>query len=96
MSSANNPNLNSWVEVKPNSDFPIQNLPFGIFNSKDNTPRVCTAIGDFAVDLDKMNQLGFFSDLKIARNIFENRYLNDFISLGRKQPMQCVKESRNY
>ena len=32
--AANNPNLTSWVDVPENSDFPIQNLPFGVFEQK--------------------------------------------------------------
>ncbi len=85
MIAANNPQLKSWIEVSPDSDFPIQNLPFGVFTSRENTPRLCSAIGDYVVDLDKMNQLGFFTDLQIPRNIFENRYLNEFIALGKKK-----------
>ena len=41
----------SWVEVSSESDFPIQNLPFGIFESKNNRPRVGVAIGDKVLDL---------------------------------------------
>lgn len=33
MIAANNPNLKSWVSVPENSDFPIQNLPFGIIGN---------------------------------------------------------------
>ena len=34
MIKANDPKLKSWVEVSSDSDFPIQNLPFGIFSTK--------------------------------------------------------------
>ena len=34
MINANDPKLKSWVEVPNNSDFPIQNLPFGIFSTE--------------------------------------------------------------
>ena len=33
MLKSNNPNLKSWVEVQVDSDFPIQNLPFGVFSN---------------------------------------------------------------
>ncbi|HEY4304331.1 MAG TPA: fumarylacetoacetase [Gemmatimonadaceae bacterium] len=50
-----NPELKSWVESAndPNSDFPIQNLPFGVFRraDSDETPRVGVAIGDQIFDL---------------------------------------------
>ena len=32
--NANDPSLTSWIEVEKNSDFPIQNLPFGIFKTE--------------------------------------------------------------
>ena len=35
---ANDPNLKSWIEVPANSDFPIQNLPFGVFHPKNGAP----------------------------------------------------------
>lgn len=50
------PNLTSWVESAddPNTDFPIQNLPFGVFRRKDrpqDQPRIGVAIGDSVFDL---------------------------------------------
>ena len=50
MSRANNPQLKSWVEVKPDSDFSIQNLPFGIFKTANRNPRVGVAIGEYFRD----------------------------------------------
>ncbi|MEL6867787.1 MAG: fumarylacetoacetase, partial [Bacteroidota bacterium] len=83
MIKANRPNLQSWVDVPENSDFPIQNLPFGIFQTASTGPRLCSAIGNQVIDLFKLSQLGFFTDLQIERSIFENRYLNDFMALGK-------------
>mgnify|MGYP001300743536 CR=1 FL=1 len=37
MIKANDPNLKSWMEVPSDTDFPIQNLPFGIFSTKTKT-----------------------------------------------------------
>ncbi|MGY8916956.1 MAG: fumarylacetoacetase, partial [Flavobacteriales bacterium] len=45
MIEANNPSLNSWLEVPADSDFPIQNLPFGIFSTSSLSPRSGVAIG---------------------------------------------------
>ena len=40
--------LVSFIEVSPESDFPIQNIPFGVFSPAAGAPpRVGTAIGDF-------------------------------------------------
>lgn len=81
MIEANDPNLKTWVEVPENSDFPIQNLPFGIFKS-ENGPRVGVAIGKQVLDLAILNKLGYFSKLGIEQSVFENQYLNDLIALG--------------
>lgn len=45
--------LRSWVESANslNSDFPIQNLPYGVFRRDGRTPRVGIAIGDQILDL---------------------------------------------
>jgi len=48
------PKLRSWVESanRPGTDFPIQNLPYGIFGTKyDSDPGAGVAIGDFILDL---------------------------------------------
>jgi fumarylacetoacetase len=84
MIKANNPNIKSWLNIPANSDFPIQNLPFGIYQKKGQAPRVCSALGDHIVDLYRLSELGFFADLNIPKAILENQYLNDFIALGKK------------
>ena len=58
--TANNPNRKSWLEVSKNSDFPIQNIPFGVFITKDDIITIGTRIGDFAIDLGALHQLGYF------------------------------------
>ncbi|MEN0006312.1 MAG: fumarylacetoacetase [Bacteroidota bacterium] len=83
MIKANNPSLKSWVPVPDGSDFPIQNLPFGIFRKEDQAPRVCTAIGAHIADLFVLAEHGFFDDLAIDKTVFEQDYLNDFIALGK-------------
>jgi len=54
---ANNPDLKSWVNVENNSDFPIQNLPFGIFSIEGDSPRVGVAIGSKILDLKVLFEL---------------------------------------
>jgi fumarylacetoacetase len=86
MSNLSDPNLKSWVEVPENSDFPIQNLPFGIFRTPSNqAPRVCTAIGNFVVDLAVMNYLSLFDELDISSEVFNNRFLNELMALGKEK-----------
>ncbi len=47
----NDPALVSWVESAAGSDFPIQNLPLGIFSVGQRRRRAGVAIGDFVLDL---------------------------------------------
>lgn len=83
MIKANDPQLKSWIEVDKNSDFPIQNLPFGVFKTQSSSPRVGIAIGDHVLDLAVLNKLGFLKNLNIDNSVFTNQYLNDFIALGK-------------
>lgn len=85
MIKANDPSLRSWVEVAPDSDFPIQNLPFGVFRTDELAPRLCTAIGDQVADLLVLAEHGFFADLDIDLAVFSSPYLNDFIALGKEK-----------
>jgi fumarylacetoacetase len=59
MLPSNDPSLRSWVTVPPKSDFPIQNLPFGIFKTRYQPAAAGVAIGDFGVDLVYLHEHGF-------------------------------------
>ncbi|MGV2480234.1 UNVERIFIED_CONTAM: fumarylacetoacetase, partial [Salmonella enterica subsp. enterica serovar Weltevreden] len=48
---ANNPQLSSWIATHSHSDFPIQNLPFGIYSDASVLHHACSAIGDYVIDL---------------------------------------------
>ncbi len=74
----------SWLNIASDSDFSIHNFPFGIYKlDEESEPRACSAIGDYVVDLAIANNLAFFDGLNISNKVFENQYLNDFISLGK-------------
>ena len=62
MSPANDPSLSSWVNVPEESDFPIQNLPFGIFSTADRDARPGVAIGAHILDLKVLSDNGFLND----------------------------------
>ena len=54
MNETHDPSLTSWIESanSPDTDFPIQNLPFGVFSRKgDAERRVGVAIGDQIIDI---------------------------------------------
>ena len=82
--SANNPDRNSWLHVSKNSDFPIQNIPFGVFLTRDDIITIGTRIGDTAIDLGALHQLGYFEGIPLTDDIFLQDSLNDFIADGRK------------
>lgn len=48
---ANDPALRSWVDVPAHSDFPIQNLPFGVGSKDGEDYSAYSRIGDLAIDL---------------------------------------------
>ncbi len=81
---ANNPTKKSWINVDKNSDFPIQNIPFGVFLTRDDVITIGTRIGDHAIDLGALHQLGYFKDIPLTDDIFLQDTLNDFIADGRK------------
>jgi len=80
---ANNPALTSWIEVEANTDFPIQNLPFGVYSDSATKHHLCSAIGNYIIDLYELANLGYLSNLSINKEVFNNNYLNDFIDLGK-------------
>lgn len=82
--TANDPNRKSWLPVDKDSDFPIQNIPFGVFLTRDDVITVGTRIGDFAIDLGALHQLGYFEGIELTDDIFLQDNLNDFISDGKK------------
>lgn len=82
--SANDPNRKSWLHVPQNSDFPIQNIPFGVFITKDDVVTIGTRIGDFAIDMGALQQLGYFEGIELTDDMFMQDTLNDFISDGKK------------
>jgi fumarylacetoacetase len=83
MPHPNDPKLRSFIAVDPSSDFPIQNLPYGVFSAKDGlAPRVGVAIGNYVLDL-----WGLAQDCRIdvvEPAVFAAPTLNPFMALGPK------------
>ena len=80
---ANNPELSSWIDVNLESDFPIQNLPFGVFSIKNSSARIGVAIGEQILDLKELFELGYLADLGFQLSDFDNCYLNDMMIHGK-------------
>ncbi|MBW7057592.1 fumarylacetoacetase [Paracoccus bogoriensis] len=75
------PSLRSWVAAAndENGDFPLQNLPYGVFSDKGRPPRCGVAIGDMILDLAECEARGLLD----AKGTFRAPQLNDFMALGR-------------
>src|SRR4051812_24458958 len=79
--------LSSWVESAqtPGSDFPIQNLPFGVFKrtGRNDPPRVGAAIGDQILDIAACADEGLLTEpARSAAERCRQPQLNDLMALG--------------
>lgn len=81
---ANNPLLKSWIEVPENCDFPIQNLPFGIFSLEGDSPRVGVAIGEKIIDLKELFELGYLDETPFELADFDAAVLNPMMLRGKE------------
>src|SRR5579863_2263850 len=81
MPNPNDPALRSFIPVDAASDFPIQNLPYGVFSTAAlPAPRVGVAIGDLVLDLWELEQDG---RLDVGNHgVFAGPTLNPFMALG--------------
>ncbi len=82
MDPTTDPRLRSWVPVPPESHFPIQNLPYGVFRRVSNpneSGRICVAIGDQALDLRVLHEERLLENAALGWS----EQLNEFLALGR-------------
>jgi fumarylacetoacetase len=79
------PALKSWVQsANGHPDFPIQNLPLGVFSIGANAPRIGIAIGDHILDVESARLHLETSDthLLAALNACATPPLNALLALG--------------
>lgn len=70
------------IDIRTDSEFPIQNLPYGVFSTKENpSPRVGTRLGDHVVDLSILDAEGRFGE---RYGFFADSSLNRFMASGRE------------
>jgi fumarylacetoacetase len=77
----------SWVESanQSTSDFPLQNLPFGVFSTRTLDPRIGVAIGDRVLDVRLCAEQGLLRALEPAlQQACTAAALNRIMALGRK------------
>ena len=76
------PHIRSWVETAPDSPFPIQNLPYGVFSDEGGT-RCGVAIGDRVLDLARAESAGLFANTGLEHDTFRSPSLNAFLAHSR-------------
>ncbi|MCP9291118.1 fumarylacetoacetase [Gracilimonas sediminicola] len=76
--------LKSFIEVDADSHFPIQNLPYGAYETEQGEIHLCSAIGEYIIDLFALDEEGLF-DGPVLNNqyAFQDSTLNYFMSLGK-------------
>src|SRR5262245_20218227 len=86
MNPTNDHTLRSWVPVPPDSDFPIQNLPVGIFRpTSGGDPRAGVAIGESVLDLSVLEASSLFNGPVLRHHrVFGQSALNAFLALGKE------------
>lgn len=68
------------IQVHPDSDFPIQNLPYGVFSTAaDPSPRIGTRLGDWVIDLSVLDHEDLFDR---RYGFFDDSSLNRFMAAG--------------
>ena len=79
------PSLRSFIDVASDSDFPIHNLPYGVFKtSATSRPRIGVAIGDEVLDLAVLAEKGLLSGGDLGDgSVFREPTLNALMALGR-------------
>jgi fumarylacetoacetase len=75
--------MKSWIGIPSDSDFTLENIPFGIF-STGVPARAGIAIGNQVLDLVVLQESGLLDGLGLPEGIFERPVLNAFMALGKK------------
>ena len=84
MDETHDPSLESWVEAAntPGCDFPIQNLPFGVYRTDRKADRIGVAIGDFILDVAESFREGLLTGVDVTfGQFFESSFLNPLMTL---------------
>ncbi|EFA06443.1 fumarylacetoacetase [Tribolium castaneum] len=84
--------MKCFIRYEKYCDFPIENLPYGVFSTKDDpTHRIGVAIGDQILDLRQISHLFVGPELKNNQDVFKQKTLNKFMGLTKK----AWKEARD-
>ena len=79
MLSANNTERKSWINYDNNCDFPIQNIPFGVFKINQNDYHIATIIGETVISIKNLEKEGYFNKINLLKHTFQEPNLNKFL-----------------
>uniref|UniRef100_T1IHV8 Fumarylacetoacetase n=1 Tax=Strigamia maritima TaxID=126957 RepID=T1IHV8_STRMM len=80
----------SFLKISPQSDFPIQNLPYGVFSTQEIPfPQIGVAIGDQILSLHAIKHLFDGPFMRNQQHVFNESSLNSFMALGRPTWMEA-------
>ena len=65
MLSANNTERKSWINYDNNCDFPIQNIPFGVFKTNQKDYHIATIIGETVISIKNLEKEGYFNKINL-------------------------------
>lgn len=88
MIKANDPQRKSWLDIPNNSDFSIQNIPFGIIKLTNGASHAATRLGDQVVDLFELAQAGLLGDAEL----FDQEVLNPLMKAKGKTGMRELRD----
>ncbi|RFU31445.1 hypothetical protein B7463_g4871, partial [Scytalidium lignicola] len=73
----------SWIEIDNNSDFSLQNLPYGIFSTEGSGRRIGVAVGEYILDMKALVQEKLLDQCKFDTSTFEHETLNAYAAVGK-------------
>ncbi|HET9096983.1 MAG TPA: fumarylacetoacetase, partial [Candidatus Baltobacteraceae bacterium] len=72
----------SWVRIPPDSEFPLENLPYGVFADAHGRPHIGVAAGDSIFDLHEAAHAGLFDGV-VSRAVLTAPTMNLLLAAGR-------------
>ena len=75
--------MSSWVTISPDSHFSLQNLPYGVFSTaEDSQHRLGVAVGEMVLDLSKVSHLFTGTLMKDQQAVLRSHNLNQLMGLS--------------
>jgi len=75
--------MTPFLDIDPDSGFGLENLPYGVFSTDKEPPRVGVRLGEYVIDLSVLESHGVVGVPGAGRQpIFDNPSLNAFMALG--------------